>query len=87
MGVDFFAGIGYTVGRDIDFLSVSLIWFGALETVNTVCGVSYFFVIFFNLFPSPLICVFSPFVWLTLSSASLARFLAANSWKVASKRR
>ena len=43
--IDFLRGIGYTVLGDIDFLSVSLVWFGALETVKSVCGISYFFVI------------------------------------------
>jgi hypothetical protein len=40
--IDFCSFLCYFIGGDIDFLSVSLIWFGALETVKSVCGVSYF---------------------------------------------
>ena len=38
--IDFFRRIVYTILRDIVFKSVALIWFGALQAVNSVGGIS-----------------------------------------------
>ena len=40
--LDIFGRIGYTISGDTVSLSVALIWFGALEAVNSVGGISVF---------------------------------------------